>query len=585
MAEFVANERLIQNFEDSKIQIKEMIGEINAICQERQMRKLLSEKDMEGIKTWARTMEKALDEKLTVVIAGDFKRGKSSLINAIVGKETATVNVSPETVTINRITYREEPGAEAILASGKRLRLFEDELTRDKLEQIMENSPAPIEYIEIYRDNPFLKHITLVDTPGLSDGSHSYDEQVKDYLIHADIVIYVVSALSPLSADEQAFLNAAVIPQNLKKLFLVINMADTLDSKEDIERVKEEIVKRTMAFDHNASVFMISALDEFCRKNNKRRPNPFLAEYLEQNYEAFEEALLTDCILQKNLIKAGHLSSLEKQMIADIRARVNKIRDMASLDTQKLEEMELQLQEEQLNLGDKIEKAQKSVAVQIDEMRTEGRVWMHEYMERMRKEIETLQNVSNGTELQRYLQFYISDKIKEGFQACMHVHADKLKNVLEEKMASLADEMAVSTDVTLRNVYVGLADISWSKVDTAAYFINRYVSALGTVGYAIAGFIKQNKMAKSQKDIITPLLDDFDKIIQSVDEQVEEIYVSYKQTAREKIEESYRKYMEEALANVSHTKQIHEDKKMQEEELKQCLEFVDGALEKMEAMI
>ena len=41
MAEFVANERLIKNFEDSKMQIKEMIGEINAICQERQMRKLL----------------------------------------------------------------------------------------------------------------------------------------------------------------------------------------------------------------------------------------------------------------------------------------------------------------------------------------------------------------------------------------------------------------------------------------------------------------------------------------------------------------------------------------------------------------
>lgn len=585
MAEFNANDRIIRTLEDSKEQIKEMIGEINAICQERQIRKLLSKKDRDGIKEWAKLLEKAMDERLTVVVAGDFKRGKSSLINALVGKETATVNVSPETVTINKITYREEPGAEAVLVNGKRLRLFENELSREKLEQVMKDSPAEIDYIEIFRDNPFLQHITLVDTPGLGDGSHSYDKQVTDYLIHADIIIYVVSAMSPLSAEEQAFLNATVIPQNLAKMFLVVNMSDTLDCKEDVERVKNEIVKRTMAFNYNASVFAISALDEFCRKNDKRRPNKELADYLEQNYAAFEDALLDDCILQKNLIKTEHLVSLEKRAVADIRARVKKIQDVVALDTQKLEDMEQQLQEEQINLGGKIEKAQAFISAEVDEMKMEGRVWMHDYLERMRKEISALQNVSSGLELQRYLQFYISDKIKEGFQACIQAHAEQLKVMLEKQMETLVDDMALSSDTSVRAVYVGLADISWTNVDTAAFFINRYVSALGTVGYAIAGFLKQKKVEKSQKDLITPLLDEFDQIIKNVDEQVDEIYASYKKTAKEKVEESYRKYMEEALGNVAHAKQMRENQELQAEEMAECLEFVENALEKMEAMI
>ena len=50
---------------------------------------------------------------------GDFKRGKSTLINALTGQDVAPVDVQPETMSINRIEYAEEFIAQAHKAGAK----------------------------------------------------------------------------------------------------------------------------------------------------------------------------------------------------------------------------------------------------------------------------------------------------------------------------------------------------------------------------------------------------------------------------------------------------------------------------------
>lgn len=59
-----------------------------------------------------------IETDFTLVVIGDFKRGKSTLINALLGTEVVTTDISPETVTINQIHYGPELKIEVCLTDG-----------------------------------------------------------------------------------------------------------------------------------------------------------------------------------------------------------------------------------------------------------------------------------------------------------------------------------------------------------------------------------------------------------------------------------------------------------------------------------
>ena len=54
-------------------------------------------------------IEKSAGDHFEVAIVGEFKRGKSTLINALLGQEVLPADVLPATATLNRVTYSKEP--------------------------------------------------------------------------------------------------------------------------------------------------------------------------------------------------------------------------------------------------------------------------------------------------------------------------------------------------------------------------------------------------------------------------------------------------------------------------------------------
>ena len=68
---------------------------------------ILGEEFTVRLREWDTAITKRRTEAFSLVVLGDFKRGKSTIINAILGKSIAPVNVAPETFTINSISYSE----------------------------------------------------------------------------------------------------------------------------------------------------------------------------------------------------------------------------------------------------------------------------------------------------------------------------------------------------------------------------------------------------------------------------------------------------------------------------------------------
>ncbi|MBQ3979228.1 MAG: dynamin family protein, partial [Lachnospiraceae bacterium] len=69
----------------------------------------------QGMRSLQRDME---GDFYTVVVLGEFKRGKSTLVNALLGNGLLPMNVLPETATINAIMYAEEPRLSVMYRDG-----------------------------------------------------------------------------------------------------------------------------------------------------------------------------------------------------------------------------------------------------------------------------------------------------------------------------------------------------------------------------------------------------------------------------------------------------------------------------------
>lgn len=539
---FDVNERVIVDYEDVKAGLDDILEEVRTLRSDGLIRQILSMEDLEKIRGWEKLIGKRADEEFTVVVMGDFKRGKSTLINALLGASIAPMDVSPETITINKISYSNQPRCEAVLRNGRRIRLNAGELNRNELEKIIANLSDPIDYIDIHEDIGLLKEITIVDTPGLGDLMNQYNEQVQEYLANADAVIYVVSALSPLSESEQVYLCSSILPQNFSKLFVAANMSDCFDRQEDIEKVRREIENRVAAFSPNAKVYSISALDEYCRKMGFSRPNGQLAGILEGCFAQFNADIREEMILRKDFIKAQRLIALARTMSKDIRGRISLVGGMLNQNQENLEEICRRCDEENANLLNTLSGHHKAIREQTAQLAFEAKGWMMDFLRRLKGAVEGAKSADVVT-IQRHFQFYIMDVVREAVLCCISAH----KPAMEEMLLRIAKEFSAkhlfdeagSGDFT---VSISLADISWTAADTVTFFMSQGLQIfipkdrikgplIGDIGLAVAGFIRQSKMKDKQPDLLGPLLENFSSIEASVFEQITTAYQNVAENA------------------------------------------------------
>ncbi len=556
-------------------------SELSRLVNDPEISAVLGDEVVQRMSKWDSIIGKKMNEPFSLMVAGDFKRGKSTIINAILGRSIAPVNVAPETFTVNRISYGESPSVEAVLTNGKRVTLTQDDLSRERLSGLLDFFPGQLEYIDVKSDAPILKEIQIVDTPGLSD-LDDLDNQVKDFLIKADAVIYVASALSPFSESEQFFIAENIVPQNFSKVFVLVNMIDAMNTMEDIERIIGRIREKCAQIIPNAEVYGISGIDEYRRKIGLNRPDiKGFQDYYENQFLKFELALSREIIVQKDTIRTQRVFSMLRLMLTDTLNRLNMISDMIKMDRQKLDKLSVDFEKECTTLAAALESQKPKIILSITEMMQEAEYWMYAFFSKLREDILACRTTSNDEDVERHFYSYLMDKVGEAYRKCIEIHQSRLNEIINDMGAELSRKLGIANLAAMRiscsetvNVNSFVAD----KVkEAASQGTDRELGFPSTTMSSFRNILKK----KQQSEIIDSALENYDDIRNNTIKDLKDCYKNFEEFAMEQLDDIYRTQVDVGRETVSQAMEMaksNKDTEMLTKNLEKASEIVIGAV-------
>ena len=540
------SENNINAFKSAQQDIAFVRRRLSELIASEDVKKVLGDDFIAGMEKWQSLIDKKCDEPFTLVVLGDFKRGKSTIINALLGKKLAPVNAAPETYTINEISYGEIPSVEAVLLNGDRIPLTVDEITREKIEPLMKAFPDKVDYLDIRDNAEILKEIRIVDTPGLSD-LDDLDKQVTEYLINADAIIYVASALLPFSESEQMFLISHVQPQRFGMLYVLVNMIDALTCKEDVDKIMNRITEKSEAVVPNAVTFGISGQDEFNRKQGLLREEKDFREYYENEFLKFEVSLKRDIIMQKDVIRTRRVISLLEQMLNETSAKVRMYEEMTALDYQKLSDITKEFQEQCESLSAALEAKKPILHLSIVEMQQEAERWMYEFFAKLRESVLECRPAENeedslisSEEVEKYFYSYLMDKVGEAYRKCIETHRDRINEIVDEMSEQLAQTLGIadlSTASKSTCVDKVMSDLKY-KVTRKVMGVKLYGTSENFPSTTMSTF-KRILKRKKRTDIIDIALENYDDIRNKTVKDIKEAYENIEAKAEQRLDSIY----------------------------------------------
>ncbi|MET0135082.1 MAG: dynamin family protein, partial [Kibdelosporangium sp.] len=197
-----------------------------------------------------REVLRRLSAPLQVAVAGRIKSGKSTLVNALIGRRVAPTDVGECTRLVTRFQYGTVDRVEVIFNDGRKQVLPFD--VGGMIPATLDADIDDVSHLEAYLTNAVLRDLTVIDTPGLGsldaasvarteqllgaakeEGKESddLDDTSRNAVAGAEAVLYVVT--QGVRADDQQALAAFTAATASREAgpvnaIAVLNKADTI---------------------------------------------------------------------------------------------------------------------------------------------------------------------------------------------------------------------------------------------------------------------------------------------------------------------------------------------------------------------
>jgi GTPase SAR1 family protein len=207
-----------------------------------------------------------LDAPFRLAVVGEFSRGKSSLINALLSRELLTSDHRPNTAAqtilkhgqperfmVTFLPITERPAETRLSAnlktdiasftSDSSIDSEQDEEAQNSYETLLKGErkslSEEIEKVEIWFESDLLRQmeIEIIDTPGLGAVFKTHEQVTLKVMHDVDAIIFTVQIDPGVDGREVAFLR--LIREHVSKIFFVVTKADWIPEQQSlIERVE-----------------------------------------------------------------------------------------------------------------------------------------------------------------------------------------------------------------------------------------------------------------------------------------------------------------------------------------------------------
>jgi len=238
--------------------------------------------------------------RLHFAVLGQFNRGKSTFINALLGIKALPASVLPLTSVPTVIEYGAEQQCKIRFTDGK-----EDLIVKDTVEK-MESSLRQYVAEESNPENKFcvrdatvtcksdllVNGTVLIDTPGFGS-THLHNTQTTlGLLIECDAALFLLSADPPMTQTEMEFLKH--VKERVSKIYFVLNKVDLLTAEglEEVDRFIKGILSKKLGFPSDTALYHTSAIKGYAEGSGldavKREVLDFMVR---EKYFTLSEAL------------------------------------------------------------------------------------------------------------------------------------------------------------------------------------------------------------------------------------------------------------------------------------------------------
>jgi hypothetical protein len=160
-----------------------------------------------------------------VACIGQFKRGKSTLINALIGAPVLPVGFIPVTAVPTVIRFGQQMRARVRTRDASWREIAIQELGEFVTEEHNPENSKGVVGVEVFVPSPLLASgMCLVDTPGLGSVFTGNTAATEAFIPHVDAALVVIGADPPLAGEELALVET--VARHVADLILVINKAD-----------------------------------------------------------------------------------------------------------------------------------------------------------------------------------------------------------------------------------------------------------------------------------------------------------------------------------------------------------------------
>lgn len=273
--------------------------------------------------------KKNLEEnKFSIVVVGEFSAGKSTLLNAMMGRRMLPSFTQETTATVNFLRGKNEaPNNEPGIVyynDGTYGVLPDTELkTIEKFVSTKgENVASTVNHLDVYLDSEFLKDgVMLVDSPGLNGVAEGHKEITENQIKQSNASIFMFDATRPGSKTD--FDTLGNLRENVNKIFILLNKVDMIKEDEGetvdsvIEGVKKNYKKMFPEVTEEPEIYPVSAGTALRNREKGITEDKYL--------DKFESALF-------------EFMSSDKKYVEQLRSPIKQVDSFLSTSIQELNE-------------------------------------------------------------------------------------------------------------------------------------------------------------------------------------------------------------------------------------------------------